>query len=47
MKRACRLPFDSPLPALQDDRLTDFDQVQPGHWGWASLGTEVVQVNKR
>jgi len=37
-------PFDIPL---QDPLLTDFDLIQPGHWGWPSIGSEVVQVNRR
>ena len=37
-------PYDFPL---QDATLTDFDQLQPGHFGWPSLGNEVVEVNQR
>lgn len=37
-------PGDIPL---QDATLTDFDQLQPGHWGWPSLGNEVMQLNQR
>jgi len=37
-------PFDIPL---QDATLTDFDLPQPSHWGWPSIGNEVMEVNKR
>ena len=40
------LPFDAPIQPLQDETLTDFDQIQPTHWGWPTLGTEVVQLDK-
>ena len=33
--------------ALKDPLLTDFDLIQPGHWGWPSIGNEVLQVNRR
>jgi hypothetical protein len=36
-------PFDH---AIQDESLTDFDLFQPGHGGWASIGTEVVQLDR-
>lgn len=35
-------PFDSPL---QDETLMDFDLFQSSHWGWASIATEVAQMN--
>jgi len=37
-------PVDFPL---QDESLIDFDQLQPGHMGWPSIGNEVMQLNKR
>lgn len=37
-------PLDIPL---QDESLTDFDQLQPGHSGWPSIGAEVMQLNLR
>jgi len=37
-------PLDIPL---QDESLTDFDQLQPGHYGWPSVSNEVVQLNLR
>lgn len=33
--------------SLQDVTLTDFDFAQPSHWGWASIGYEVSQLNIR
>ena len=36
-------PYDT---ALQDETLTDFDLVQSGHYGWASIGVEVSQLNQ-
>jgi len=38
------LPVDFPL---QSEALTDFDQVQPAHFGWPSIGSEVMQLNQR
>jgi hypothetical protein len=32
-------PYDT---ALQDETLTDFDFLQPSHFGWNSIGTEVA-----
>ena len=37
-------PFDIPL---QEATLTDFDQLQPGHGGWPSIGVEVAKLNTR
>jgi hypothetical protein len=36
-------PFDTPI---QNESLTDFDFFQSGHRGWASIATEVAQLNK-
>jgi len=36
-------PWDTPL---QDDSLVDFDMVQSGHFGWPSIATQVVQLNR-
>jgi len=33
--------------SLQDASLTDFDFAQPSHYGWASIGSEVAQLNMR
>lgn len=35
-------PFDTPV---QDESLKDFELFQAGHRGWASLATEVAQLN--
>ena len=32
--------------ALRDESLTDFDLFQPGHGSWASVSTEIAQLNK-
>jgi Protein of unknown function (DUF4038)/Domain of unknown function (DUF5060) len=37
-------PFDFPL---QEETLTEFDQLQPAHLGAPSLANEVMQLNKR
>ena len=37
-------PVDFPL---QNESLTDFDQLQPGHFGWPSIGSEVMQLDQR
>lgn len=36
-------PYDT---AILDESLTDFDLIQPSHFGWASIATEVAQLNK-
>jgi hypothetical protein len=36
-------PFDYPL---QDESLIDFDMFQSGHYGWASIGVEVAQLDQ-
>lgn len=38
------VPFDIPV---QDDSLTDFDFIQPGHFGWRSLEAQVALLNLR
>jgi uncharacterized protein DUF4038/uncharacterized protein DUF5060 len=37
-------PFDIPL---KDSSLTDFEMTQPCHLGWASIGSEIAQLNQR
>ncbi len=37
-------PFDSPL---ESETLTDFDCLQPSHFGWVSVATEVAQLTLR
>jgi Protein of unknown function (DUF4038)/Domain of unknown function (DUF5060) len=37
-------PIDIPL---QDATLTDFEMLQPSHFGWPSIGNEVAQLTKR
>ena len=37
-------PIDIPL---QDPTLTDFEVLQPSHFGWPSIGREVAQLTKR
>ena len=36
-------PYDT---ALQDESLIDFDMFQSSHFGWASIGLEVAQINQ-
>jgi hypothetical protein len=37
-------PFDVPF---QDASVADFDMIQPGHQGWASIAAEVAQITSR
>jgi hypothetical protein len=37
-------PYDVPL---NDPSLTDFDLIQPGHYGWSSVAAEVAVLNTR
>jgi Protein of unknown function (DUF4038)/Domain of unknown function (DUF5060) len=37
-------PYDFPV---QDESVTDFTLAQPGHFGWSSIGAEVMQLNTR
>jgi hypothetical protein len=41
---------ESPAPydiALEDEALSDFDLLQPSHFGWPSIATEVAQITSR
>jgi len=39
------LYFPSLAFPVQDETLTDFDCIQPSHFGWPSIATAVVQLN--